>query len=52
MPVELNEALLCVVCREPILEVYDSGGSTIGFVCPKCHVKSLVKDAKHLVLLA
>ena len=52
MPVERNEALLCAVCREPVLEVYDSGGSTIGFVCPKCQLKSLVKDAKHFVLLS
>lgn len=52
MPVERNEALLCAVCREPVLEVYDSGGSTIGFVCSKCRLKSLVKDVKHLVLLA
>jgi hypothetical protein len=52
MPVERNEALLCAVCREPVLEVYDSGGSIIGFVCSKCQVKSLAKDAKHLVLLS
>ena len=52
MPVERNESLLCAVCREPVLEVYDSGGSTIGFVCSKCQLKSLVKDAKHLVVLA
>ena len=51
LPVERNEELLCVVCREPVLEVYDSGGSTIGYVCPKCHLKSLAKDAK-LVLLS
>jgi hypothetical protein len=52
MPVERNEALLCAVCREPVLEVYDSGGSIIGFVCSKCQLKSLAKDAKHLVLLS
>jgi len=52
MPVERNEALLCAVCREPVLEVYDSGGSTIGFVCSKCQIKFLAKDAKGLILLA
>jgi len=52
MPVERNETLLCAVCREPVLEVYDSGGTTIGFVCSKCQLKFLARDANGLLVLA